>query len=249
MEDKLRKLCRDSTYSYSCSLLLLLSTKPSQLCSFPSLDVILANPELPERNGDVMIFPFLEYQMNNKVLNGYTIEFQDQDIRFTELEEEAFVAWHIGGGEVVVKYPSMPWSFLYEEAKDAKARNDGGMGDQQLMVSPQVTRTAVLNERDTSHLWKYLLIRFDEPLDNKLLSPESEGGLIDIYPMPIPFTLNGKLADGSDCTLTGPTRINIAFPIALDTDHHPETKKKSKEKNRLAAKTRDVISGMSNMQV
>ncbi|EEC47725.1 predicted protein [Phaeodactylum tricornutum CCAP 1055/1] len=109
----------------------------------------------PENNGPLLIYRFTDFKKDDILYHGYILELQDVDLRFGEPN---FVAYFLGNNEVVVKYPSTSYTFLYDTDVEAAGRRLANLVDDRLEQTVDVARNQIAS--DPARKFKHLLLTF-----------------------------------------------------------------------------------------
>jgi len=207
--------------------------------------IIKVDMSRPEQNSPFMIYPFRDHELaTGRIANGFIIQVLDVDPRhnmskFTGNDTPSYEAFHIGGPEVLMKVPSTSYTFVHDEASEKAGLTKGGVIDACKTQPIHVARNSI--NRDVSRKFQAYRLIFPVALENDILSPGSENGLINPKNLPVisKYTVTTSKGDASIQSF----RSNIHWEIA-ENENEVRSTKQNKKKNALDEQANEMFEGM-----
>jgi hypothetical protein len=196
----------------------------------------------PEKNGPALIIRFSDRTVKDVLYDGFKLTIQDVDLRYIMAEEEPnFVAYHLGCNEVILKYPSTSYTFLFDSGVEdyglqmAKCAND----------RVEQATTVVCNRiaGDAQRKFKHVLFKFPEELVTDIFSSDSENGAMKSVIVPLKTSFECSDNKHNKIKLHS-ARANVSWEIAVAEETKRATKRVAKGKNDQADQLSRLLPGM-----
>ena len=199
----------------------------------------------PENNSPFVVFLFTDDEVGLFMYDGYQIVFQDVDVRWMMTDHPMFTAHHLGGGKVLVKFPSTSWTHLHAATAEGAGKEAAGKLNSRVLQQEKQNRTALRKDaedhEDRGRQFTYKILEFPEGLQNDIYTSNSDkNGLIESFLVPV----------GSDIKLTvddmehedAVLRVNIIWDIGIaGSGRQIELEDKKKSTNPLKAQMEDFV--------
>jgi len=90
---------------------------------------VLEVDPMPEKNGPAKIYPFQNKSLGIDLYDGYLLELQDLDNRWTQMEDEVALAFLVAPNENLLKHPSTSYGYLKAVEEEEAGQQAVGFTD------------------------------------------------------------------------------------------------------------------------
>ena len=144
-------------------------------------ELIEVDVEHSERNHGVYILYFTNVENDGILHDGFEVTLE---VDFRDLLDDKYSAHLLpSGNEIMLRMPSMSYSFLYESEKYDEQLKNVGLHCPRTQEAQDVERNHILS--DNARQTRLVLLRFPShmELSNLIYSPKSQDGEIDFEPV------------------------------------------------------------------